>query len=494
MTNEEVYWKSRLEASPMTIRSITAALRRQRLVALGAFIFVLLIVALSGMWRPEYEAEMKILVRRQRLDAVVTPQANVTPQINGDSVGEEDLNSEVELLNSQDILRKIVLETGLAENQGVSSAGSTNEKRRVARAAQVLSKRIVIEPIRKTDIISVRYRSHDPETAARVLNALAAAYTTKHLELERPTGQFAFFNQQRDRYRQSLTRMQEQLRAFSKDNSVISAQMERDFALQRMNSFDSAAEDAHTRAAELEQRIRTLEAKLRSTEPRRTTLIRTSENPLLMQQLKSTLLTLELKRTELLTQYQSSYPLVKQVDDQIVETRSSIAREEGKPPSESTTDQDPDYVWIRGELTRAQTELAGLQAREAEARSEAKQARESGSSLDQLSIAQQNLLNEEKTDEGNFLLYERKTEEARVSDALDQRGILNVAVAEQPLTPSLPIHGYLWFAAVALFLASLISLSSAFLADYLAASLRNFISTSDHIDEQVTDPAPKSYT
>ena len=494
MANEEEYWKLRSEASHITFRSIPAVLRRRRLVAMTAFLLVLLIVAGSGMWRPEYEAEMKILVRRQRLDAVVTPQANVTPQINGDPVSEEDLNSEVELLNSQDLLRKVVVQTGLAGAQGLPSAGAGDESRRVARASRALGKQIAIEPIRKTNMISVRYKSHDPETVTRVLDALAAAYLTKHLELERPTGEFSFFNQQRDQYRQSLARVQEQLRNFSKTNGVVSAQMERDFALQRMNSFDASAEEAHTRAAELDQRIRTLEAKLGSTEPRRTTLIRTSENPLLMQQLKSTLLTLELKRTELLTKYQSGYPLVREADDQIAEAKASIAAEQEKPISESTTDQDPDYVWIRGELTRAQTELSGLLAREADARSEARQARTSGSNLDQLGMTQQNLLNQEKTDEENFLLYERKAEEARISDALDQRGILNVAVAEQPLTPSLPVHGPLWLAAITAFLAVFISLSAAFLVEFLAPLLDASSPAADHRNQPVASSAPKSYS
>ena len=41
-------------------------------------------------------------------------------------------------------------------------------------------------------------------------------------------------------------------------------------------------------------------------------------------------------------------------------------------------------------------------------------------------MVQQNLMQDAKTQEQNYLLYERKREEARISNALDQGGILNV--------------------------------------------------------------------
>ena len=44
-------------------------------------------------------------------------------------------------------------------------------------------------------------------------------------------------------------------------------------------------------------------------------------------------------------------------------------------------------------------------------------------------IAQDDLLNSEKAAEENYLLYLKKQEVARIADALDERGIVNVAIA-----------------------------------------------------------------
>ncbi len=64
---------------------------------------------------------------------------------------------------------------------------------------------------------------------------------------------------------------------------------------------------------------------LQSIKPRMTTVVRNSDNPQLLEQLKSTLLNLELKRTELLTKYEPTYPLVQEVDQQIADAKRAIS-------------------------------------------------------------------------------------------------------------------------------------------------------------------------
>ena len=59
-----------------TLRDIVAVLFRQRWPMLAAFALVVIAVAVSGVWIPKYEAQMKILALRQRSDAIVTSSAN----------------------------------------------------------------------------------------------------------------------------------------------------------------------------------------------------------------------------------------------------------------------------------------------------------------------------------------------------------------------------------------------------------------------------------
>ena len=424
MMNKDLAIESYVRQPLPSLRDIFAVLFRQRVAMSVAFVVVVLFVAISGVWIPTYEAQMKILALRQRSDTIVTPSANAPAQFNGDQVSEEDLNSEVELLNSEDLLRKVVLTTGLVGNAKSSSDRAGDVQ--VATAVQKLSHNLKIEPLRKTNVISVSYRNRDPQLAAAVLKALAASYMEKHLEMHRPSGELKFFDQLTKQYKQGLDEAQQKINDFTNGTGVVSAQLERDSSLQQADAFDSTARQAQTTMLETEQRVRVLKAQLQSMKPRITTVVRTADNPELLQQLKSTLLNLQLKRTELLIKYEPTYRLVQEVDQQIADARSAISAEESKPIRDETTDQDPDYQWVRAELTKAQADLSGLRERAAAAAAIATKYHEDAKRLDRNMVIQQNLLQAAKTQEDNYLLYEHKREEARISSALDQRGILNV--------------------------------------------------------------------
>ncbi len=444
-----------------TLHEVGLTLTRWRWSVLATFLLIVAAVVISGVWIPKYEAAMKIMVSRQRSDAIVTPSDSAPVQVNGDQVSEEDLNSEIELINSEDLLRNVVLTTGLEQKANTAPSETS-----IARAVRKLSKDLKIEAVRKTNVISIRYANRNPKMAAAVLKALAAAYIDKHIEVHRPPGEFAFFDQQAKQYQQRLGQAQEMMSEFTKKSGVVSADTERDSALQQAVAFDAAARQAQSALDEATQRLQSLNAQLKSVPQRLTTAQRTTDNPQLLEHLKSTLLTLQLKRTELLTKYDPSYALVKEVDQQIAETSSAIDSESKNPVREQTTDQNPTYLWIQGEITKTQAELTGLKARAGSSAAIAGQYRASARALEQDSVIQQDLRRQTKTQEENYLLYTRKREEARISNALDRGGILNVAIAEQPIVPALAVGSSTAVIFLTLFVAMIMSISTAFVMDY----------------------------
>jgi protein tyrosine kinase modulator len=472
-----------------TLRDISAIFFRQRWAMLIAFAVVVIAATASGVWIPTYEAHMKILVQRQRSDAIVTSSANAPVQFSGEQVSEEDINSEVELLNSEDLLRGVVLSTQLSGQH--NSRPDRGEEVRIANAVRRLSKDLKIEALRKTHVISVQYQSRDPKVATEVLKVLASAYTEKHTEVHRPSGEFKFFDQQTEQFQQGLGDAQKKLVDFTKKSGVVSWQIERDTALQRASEFETNARQAKTTIAETEQRIRSLQEQLQSVQPRMTTVVRASDNPQLLQQLKSILLSLQLKRTELLTKYAPDYRLVQEADKQIADAKSAISAEESKPIREETTDQNPTYQWIRAELTKAEADLSGLRARAASAASAAEQYRESARNLDQDGVVQQDLLRDAKAQEDSYLLYLHKRQEAGISDALDQRGILNVAMAEQPVVPAIPTHSPVSAAIVTFLLAITGSFSTAFVADFVDPHFRTPAELAGYLGMPVLAALPK---
>lgn len=475
-----------------TPRDLAAVVFRQKRIVLVSFLVVLLGMMLSWLLTPRYRAHMKILVRRERLEPVVSSQLNVA-QANPEEMSEEELNSEVELLNSEELLRKVVLATGLQNTQphAIGGSGSTTGEVDVARATERLRSRLSIEPLHKTNVISVAFDAADPELAARVLKTMAGFYVEKHLEVHRPTGEFKFFDQQTERYRTGLREAEARLEAFARERGIVAPDQERDLAVQKMSEFNANYEQTQAQIAETEQRIHILGQQGDSLPSRQLTQVRTSDNPQLMQQMKSTLLTLELKRTELMTKYDPSYRPVQEVDKQIADTRAAIAKEESAPIREETTAQNPAHEWVAVELAKAQTDLAGLQAKAIASGTTLNKYRATAGRLQAATMAQQDLLRAAKTQEETYLLYLHKSEQARISDALDQRGFLNVAIAEQPTVPVLPVRSPLLYGLLTLFLAGTGSLGLALVSDFFSPSFRTPSEVTAYLGVPVLASIPK---
>jgi uncharacterized protein involved in exopolysaccharide biosynthesis len=335
-----------------------------------------------------------------------------------------------------------------------------------------MARRLTVVPIRKTNIIQVDYSSSDPAQAAAVLHSLAHAYLERQQRVRRPSGEYEFFDQQVAQSRRGLLDAEFRLMDFSSDQGVVSAAQERDMALQKLSDAEANDRQTQVTIVETRRRIRDLESKLKSLPERTLTVIRNSDNPQLTEKMKSKLLELQLKRTELLTKFQPSYRLVQEIDQQIAETRASILGEEHSPLRDETTNQEPNHEWAKSELIKAQVELGTLEAHGQAVRIQVTGYREVAQRLGGNALRQGELLAELKVAEEKYLLYVNKREEARIENALDQGGILNVTIAEEPRVPALPARAGWVFGLIGVMLGSTLSTGLAFTADYLNPGFR----------------------
>ncbi|MGH9540231.1 MAG: GumC family protein, partial [Terriglobales bacterium] len=354
--------KPAMAPSP-TMRDLFAVFFRQRRLGVSSFVAIFCGLVLYGIFSPSYQAHMKVLVRRGRVDAPVTATPSPSPMFQHDEITEEELNSQVELLNDDEILTKVVQASGLASQPSwLENLLGANEEARLARAVRRMAGRLKVEPIRKSNLIEVSYSSSDPTQAAAVLRSLAGAYLERQQRVRRPSGEFAFFDQQVVLSRRGLLEAEFRLMDFSSDQGVVSAAQERDLALQKLSDAEGSGRQTQIALAETKEQIRGLQAKLQSLPERTVTVIRNSDNPQLAEKMKSKLLELQLKRTELMTKFQPSYRLVQEVDQQIAETRESIAAEDKVPLRDQTSNQDANHEWAKSELIKAQVELGTLEA------------------------------------------------------------------------------------------------------------------------------------
>ena len=89
---------------------------------------------------PTYRAEMKVFISRGRVDPALTSRSHANSTLEREEVTEEELNSEVELLHDQEILKTVTQAAGLFPESGFSVwklLGESDEER-LARAVRRL--------------------------------------------------------------------------------------------------------------------------------------------------------------------------------------------------------------------------------------------------------------------------------------------------------------------------------------------------------------------
>jgi uncharacterized protein involved in exopolysaccharide biosynthesis len=452
-----------------TMREIVAPLFRQKRAGMLAALAAFAATSLFVLARPnQYEAEMKILVKRERVDQLMSGDPNVRPLVRTD-VTDDDLNSEVELLKSRDLLAKVAVAAGLHDGEHASPHG----KAALAGIVETLQENLKISPIRRTAFIKVAYRASEAATAARVLTELARLYPEKHLALHSPPGAYEFFTAQAEQFRQELSDAEARLKQFGRQEDVVSADVEKQNTLQRLGEFEAALQQAHGAIADATRRIAHLETEVTATPARQTTQVRTSENRELVRELRSRILGLEVKHAEMLRKFAPTYPPAIEVEQELSQARSALEQAEQNPLTEETTDQNPTHQWLDGELARVKSERAAALARARALGTSVALYRATARELDEKATMQQDLTRAMKSAEENYLLYRRKQEEARISDALDRTRIVNVAVAEAPTLPSTPSGvNPLVLLMLGALTAMVIGIATAYLLDYLSPYFR----------------------
>jgi uncharacterized protein involved in exopolysaccharide biosynthesis len=427
---------------------LSAIFRRRRLVASS---FVVLFIALSAalIVQPElYKSEMKVLVNRGRMDPIVTTDSGTLPRVSG--VTEQDLSSEIELMRSRDLLEQAVADCRLdvpknGPLQYVFSplklnAAAPSEKpepKAWQTAVLRLEQELQITPLRGSNMIAASYESDNPDQSACVLNALAKRYIDKHLAAHRPAGTFEFFKAEAERYRTELTNIQAQMMQGEPGQLMLAPDVEKEMAIRRLGDSSMSVIEKRAAVSEVEARIRALEQQARSVKDRQVTEIRTRQNPQVVE-LQSTLMSLRMKRAEMAEKYAPTYRIVVEIDNQIKQVEDAITLASRSPLTEEATNRDPEHEWIRLELAKARSELAALKTAIPNAASAAVAYRDRAARLQKQDILMQDLVRMAKVAEENYLLYLRKQEEARISDALDRQRIVNVAIAEQASVPLVP--------------------------------------------------------
>ncbi len=147
----------RMRSHSPTLRDIAAVLFRHKRLLSISFCLALVAGLMYTVIFPSYRAEMKVLVRRGRIDPVVTPTQTASPAFEHDEISEEDMNSEVEMLRDADILRAVATENGMGHASWISKLRNQSPEPRIEKSVQRLAAKLEVHPTRKSRLITISF-------------------------------------------------------------------------------------------------------------------------------------------------------------------------------------------------------------------------------------------------------------------------------------------------------------------------------------------------
>jgi len=432
-------------------------------------ILFILVLLMTFVIPKSYRADLKILLKNERVNAIVSSDEQAEGLYYLDEVGEARINTESELMGSTELLREVVRHSGLEANENSSSA-----KERTELAVEHLKKDLKISPIRRSNIIAVSYVSRDPKLAASVLRALMTLYLEFHLRLHSAPGAADVFKQMAVNYARERDGAQAKLDAFKKLHSIASLPEEKALTLQRFADLSKQWSDVQVAVKRSQDQQTRIRAFVASTPPVVEKERRSLPNQMETEQLNIALVNLRSKQVEALARYQPTDRVVRDLDEQIRLTQEALVKAQNTKSEEISTERNSLHVTAQNDYMKAETEIAGLsrQAREIQHQLQEQQSRvldldSQTATYDALARAVVRLSELSQT-------YEKKASDVQAGELLDKQRVANVAIVEAPTEPSSAIFprrgliiglGFIWSLAM--------GLAAALIADLTAKRIRS---------------------
>jgi polysaccharide biosynthesis transport protein len=407
-------------------------------VFLGIFAFIVIAtLAFALLKEPVYEVTADVLVK-PLLEKNLKLQAPTTTTMRANPVTQQDINSEVNLLKSPQLLQEVVKKLELykeAEPKTLAgrlekyfwdriqkilvATGLSVETSPVDRAVRYYQQKLEIKPITLSNSIEVTLRGEDPEQITKIVNTLLETYIDYHIEVYKAKGAQEFYARQADRFLASLQKAEKDLKNFKKQWDII------DLTAQNENNvkiLQILRENLALVQAQIKERQTKVGEQARNLAQTGEIGAATKEFQTgILEELVRALGPLLAERERLSLHYQKSSGKYQAADLQVKELLDKYRKQTGDILRGSQLDVEGLRSYARGilrDIDRIQDTSVSLSQRQVE--------------LDRLTRDVKQL-------EKIYLLYLDKTEEARIEAQQDADRVSNVTVTDWAQVPSIPI-------------------------------------------------------
>ncbi len=415
---------------------VEAAFRHRKLWLLVVLIVFCASIAYTLLRPRQYRSEMDILVQNTRADGQITP-SRVNGMITINGVTEEQINSEIQMLQSTSLANVVV--DPQWNNRPVGSMTQA-QYRSHDKAVDNFEKHLSVDLVRKSNVIHVTYIASDPKVATDALNRLLAAFLAKQREIAQPPGTAKFFADEASHYKSELDQAQTQLAQYQQDHQIVSLGDSEQNTDRQINDAETELRSTDAQVDEITQQLSTQTRQLKSIPTRETTQQRVIPNDYSVERLNTMLAELENQRTSLLTKFNPEDRMVQEIDKKIADTKTALTEAKEMTSRETASDVNPVWQTVTGSIIQNESERQALRAKENALKQQIASLRSNLSGVEGSTVAFTTLRQKVTDLDNNYQLYKQKSDEAAMADEMNENRLLNVAVQQNPTYSVVPFR------------------------------------------------------
>jgi uncharacterized protein involved in exopolysaccharide biosynthesis len=459
--------------------------RHKKKIVLFFIVVVALITAVTYLAQEVYQSEAKLLVRVGR-ESVATDPTVVGPTMGVWQTRENEVNTEILILSSQDLAESVVDEFGPDaflrapdEEAGQTAVSETVRGARRAirdkqdataemlqkldlasampdreKAVKKFMKSLKIEVLGKSHIIGVQFDAADPYVAQNALNSLIGYYLKRHIEVfsglapsggrsratEGQSGSGAFLQQQREAFLDDLEGKERDLDQFRKDHAIATMEAQKDALIGQVRDLQAGLDDADGQIGSAGALIKSLEASLSNHDAEVQLSRVTGKTNYAADVMKGEMFSLQVEQMRLASQFDSDFRRVKDAEERVSLAKEVVDREMLSTPEEITTGINNTRQALDLALETARGDLRAQEARQGALAKALGERRGELQELAENEIALKSLERQVEVADAMYRQMSDNVARAEVSEELDRADITNVRLVQDPTLPRAPIR------------------------------------------------------
>jgi len=448
------------EVLPSPLAFLWRALSRHKVLVLLFFTVVMATTAVITYLMPRsFRSAAKLMVKLGREDVVLDPTVGIGQSaITMPTSRENEINSIIDLLSSRFLVEKVVDSIGPAAILGTGPARPYEEKGGKGEEAPLqltmddrysaialLSKKLEVELVKKSNTVSIKYEGPSPAIAQDVVKRLLDFYLVRHTQVHRTPGAAKFMSEQTSRLRQQLEQTEEALRDAKNQTGLFALEGQRLGLITLINKLEE--DRALTLAAKVatEAETNALSDRLKNLPATHVTAATKGFPSQSADMIRAELFKLQVEEQKLLQRHPPGHPDVVAIRKQVASAKE-INDSEDRAREQVTTGPNKLYEEAQTLLHKQEAQLAYLSARADSIQKQLILARQQFKQFtaDEVSIVR--LQRELELHTTNYKKYSDSNFQAQIERTLEEQRISNISIVQpatfdiKPVRPNVTVN------------------------------------------------------